>query len=112
MRIRLSSVALGLALMLTACGTPGEVTIKTDGMRFVGEEVRVKAGQPVTLHIVNQDGFAHAFDIDEFSIHTPLPAKARFETVFTPATPGRYRFYCGSPGHEAAGMTGVLVVEP
>lgn len=29
-----------------------------------------------------------------------------------PAEPGRYRFYCGSPGHAAAGMVGVLVVEP
>lgn len=32
--------------------------------------------------------------------------------AFTPTEPGRYRFYCGSPGHEAAGMVGLLVVEP
>ena len=98
--------------LLAACGATNDVTIRTDGMRFVSDEVRVKAGQPVTLRVVNQDGYAHAFDIDEFDIHTPLPANAAFDATFTPSAAGRYRFYCGSPGHEAAGMAGVLVVEP
>ena len=105
-------LTFALALLLAGCGSRNDVTIKTDGMRFVADEVRVKAGQPVTLHVVNRDGYAHAFDIDEFGIHAPLPAKTSFDAVFTPAEPGRYRFYCGSPGHMGAGMTGVLVVEP
>jgi plastocyanin len=103
---------LTLALHVAACGAGNDVTIKTDGMRFVQDEVRVKAGQAVTLKVVNQDGYAHAFDIDEFAIHAPLPAKASFDATFTPTAAGRYRFYCGSPGHEAAGMASVLVVEP
>lgn len=101
-----------LALLLAGCASGDEITIRTAGMRFVADEVRVKASQPVTLHVVNRDGFAHAFDMDEFDIHAPLPAQAAFDAVFTPTEPGRYRFYCGSPGHEAAGMEGVLVVEP
>ncbi len=64
------------------------------------------------LHVVNRDGYAHAFDMDEFDTHAPLPAGTTFDAAFTPGEPGRYRFYCGSPGHEAAGMEGVLVVEP
>ncbi len=101
------------ALLLAGCGSgDGSITIKTDGMRFVADEVHVKAGQAVTLHVVNRDGYAHAFDMDEFDIHAPLPAKVAYDAVFTPTEPGRYRFYCGSPGHEAAGMAGVLVVEP
>ena len=71
-----------------------------------------KAGQAVALRVVNRDGYAHAFDIDDLDIHAPLPAKATFDAAFTPQQPGRYRFYCGAPGHEAAGMVGVLVVEP
>ncbi|MCC7362121.1 MAG: cupredoxin domain-containing protein [Anaerolineales bacterium] len=102
-----------LALGLAACGPgDGSLVIKANGLSFVTAEVHVPAGQPVTLRVVNQDGYAHAFDIDEFDIHAPLPANAAFDAVFTPAEPGRYRFYCGSPGHAAAGMTGVLVVEP
>lgn len=110
---RLFWLLILLALLLAGCGSgDGSITIKTDGMRFVADEVYVKAGQPVTLHVVNRDGYAHAFDMDEFDIHAPLPAKVAYDAVFTPTEPGRYRFYCGSPGHEAAGMAGVLVVEP
>jgi plastocyanin len=113
MRYAWFALLLTSLLVLVACGSSGRnFTIKTDGMRFVQDEVRVKAGQPVTLRVVNRDGFAHAFDIDEFDIHAPLPANASFDATFTPTRPGRYRFYCGSPGHEAAGMVGVLVVEP
>jgi uncharacterized cupredoxin-like copper-binding protein len=102
-----------LAVLLSACGSvAGEVTINTSGMLFTPREVHIKTGRPVTLHVVNRDGFTHAFDIDELDIHTTLPAWEKFDVTFTPTDPGRYRFYCGSPGHEAAGMVGVLVVEP
>jgi plastocyanin len=112
-RLRHLPLLLTVAVMLAACASgDGRLTIQTDGMRFVQAEVRVQAGQPVTLRVVNRDGYAHAFDLDEFDLHAPLPAGATFEANFTPAEPGRYRFYCGSPGHAAAGMAGVLVVEP
>lgn len=111
-RLRLP-LLLAVAGMLAACASgDGRLTIQTDGLRFVQAEVRVTAGQPATLHVVNRDGYAHAFDIDEFDIHAPLPAETSFDATFTPAEPGRYRFYCSSPGHAAAGMAGVLVVEP
>lgn len=57
-------------------------------------------------------GHAHPFDGDEFDLHCPLAANETAELTFTPPAAGRYRFYCGTPGHEAAGMVGVLVVEP
>lgn len=102
---------MGMVLALAACA-PAVPTLVVDDMRFDRSEVVVKAGAPVTLRVVNHDGFAHAFDIDAFDVHVPLPAGAAEDVVFTPAVPGRYRFYCGSPGHEAAGMVGELVVEP
>lgn len=102
-----------LALVLLGCGAGNtSITIKTDGMRFVADEIHIKAGQPVSLQVINRDGYAHAFDMDEFDIHAPLAAQSTFDTVFAPSEPGRYRFYCGTPGHAAAGMEGVLVVEP
>ena len=109
---RLASIALLLSLCLAACGVGNEITLKTDGMRFIADEVHVKAGQPVALRVVNQDGYAHAFDLDAFAIHAPLPANTTYTATFTPTQPGRYRFYCGAPGHVDAGMVGELVVEP
>ena len=110
----LLSLLLILACLPTACGhtAPNETTIKMEAMRFLQDEISVTAGQPVTLRLVNQDGYAHAFDIDEFDIHTPLAANETMDVVFVPDKPGRYTFYCGSPGHQAAGMVGALIVEP
>ena len=90
--------------LLAGCGGSAQtVTIRTDGMRFVADEARVRAGEPVTLRVVNRDDYAHAFDIDEFDIHRPLAAKEIAEITLSPEQAGSYRFYCGSPGHAQAG---------
>jgi len=110
MRARLCVACL--ALLLTGCSdSPDTLTIAMKDMHFRQAEVRVRAGQPVTLRVVNEDGYAHAFDIDAFAIHRPLAAHETAEITFTPEAAGHYPFYCGSPGHVAAGMSGVLVVE-
>ena len=109
---RLNLSALLLTLLLAGCGhEPSSVTVQTDGMHFVQDRIEVKTGETVTLRVVNRDGYAHGFDLDEFDIHTPLAADETREIVFTPDHPGIYTFYCGSPGHKAAGMTGKLIVK-
>jgi uncharacterized cupredoxin-like copper-binding protein len=107
-------VLLILTCLLVACGrtAPNEATITMKEMAFGQSEITVKAGQPVTLRLVNRDGYTHAFDMDEFDIHTSLAANETAELRFTPEKPGRYPFYCSSPGHEMAGMVGALIVEP
>ena len=102
------------AALLTACGaaTSGKVTLKLENMRFDQSEVRVKAGEPVSFNLVNKDGYGHSFDLDEFDLHLPLAAKEVSQVNFTPTRPGSYVFYCASPGHEAAGMVGTLIVSP
>ena len=110
-RILLLLAVLGV-LAACASGGDGGRTIEAIGMSFVRDEVHVPAGRPVTLRIVNRDGYAHAFDMDAFGIHRPLAARETVEVTFTPEQAGSYTFYCGSPGHMAAGMDGVLVVAP
>ena len=114
MNVRPFSLLLILACLLAACGrtASNEVTITMKEMAFRQSEITVTAGQPVTLRLVNRDGYAHAFDIDEFNIHTPLAANETLEIRFTPEKPGQYPFYCGSPGHQMAGMVGTLIVAP
>lgn len=106
-------LSLALTALLAACGSGGDGrTVEAIGMSFVRDEVHVPAGQSVTLRIVNRDGYAHAFDIDAFGIHRPLAARETVEITFKPEQAGRYQFYCGSPGHQKAGMVGTLVVDP
>lgn len=81
-------------------------------MGYKATDVRVQAGESVTLRVFNEDGYAHAFDIDGLDIHAQLAANERREFVIPSLDPGRYPFYCSTPGHQMAGMEGVLVVEP
>jgi uncharacterized cupredoxin-like copper-binding protein len=106
---------LALLFGLAGCGptpAPNEITIASSGMIFSVTEARGKVGQEVVLRLVNRDSYAHAFDIDEFNVHLTLEGKATQIIRLTPEHPGRYAFYCGSPGHRAAGMEGTLIVEP
>jgi uncharacterized cupredoxin-like copper-binding protein len=114
LRLNILSLLIILVCLLAACGpqAPAEATITMKEMAFVQSEITVKAGQPVILRLVNRDGYAHAFDIDELDIHTLLEANETAQSSFTPEKPGRYPFYCSSPGHEMAGMAGTIIVEP
>jgi uncharacterized cupredoxin-like copper-binding protein len=114
LRLYILSLFIIPVCLLVACSRadPNEATITMKEMAFVQSEITVKAGQPVTLRLVNRDGYAYAFDMDDFDIHTLLAANETAELSFTPEIPGRYPFYCSSPGHEMAGMAGTLIVEP
>ncbi len=112
----LRSLLLAGILLIALSGCGGQesqsITIQARGMSFTPGTVTVRAGRAVSLRIINRDGYAHAFDLDEFDIHAPLSAKETQNFSFTPATPGRFPFYCSSPGHQMAGMEGLLIVEP
>lgn len=106
-----ASIAILFALMRLASRS-NTITLKASGLSFIHTELRVRPGLPVTLKLVNVDGYAHAFDLDELDIHVQLPAQQTATVTFTPAEPGEYHFYCGVYGHRQGGMVGVLVVEP
>lgn len=110
--IRPFLTSLILLLLLAACAKPqtSRVTLTLQEMGFSQNEIEVSAGQPVTLLLNNKDGYAHAFDLDEFDIHLHLAANETVEVTFTPMQTGTFTFYCGSPGHEAAGMVGSITV--
>ncbi|HEU5101902.1 MAG TPA: cupredoxin domain-containing protein [Roseiflexaceae bacterium] len=78
---------------------------------FDHTELRAKVGETVALRLENQDTQSHSFDIDEFTVHTLLPAGATNLALFTASTAGTYAFYCSIPGHREAGMVGTLIVE-
>jgi len=90
--------------------------------------LRVHAGHPVTLHLVNRGQIAHQFETEALQglALTVSDAQLRLEVFsfeilrlqpdasaavsFTPRRKDRFKFTCTIEGHREAGMVGVLEV--
>jgi plastocyanin len=108
--------AVLLALLVGAALGSGTTTIPEDAevviadrTAFVPEELVAAAGE-VTVAFDNRDYFWHTFTVPELGVDLRVPVGATGLVTFD-AEPGRYDFVCAIPGHEHAGMTGVLIVE-
>ncbi len=88
-------------------------TLETKNFEFAQKELRVKAGETVTLRLANADAEAHFLDIDEFGVNALMPAGKESIAVFKPTKPGTYTFYCHPHADKATkeGMVGTLIVE-
>jgi plastocyanin len=86
--------------------------LATERLRFDQPVLHARAGETVALRLDNRDNFLHSLDIDELDVHAPMPGEQSALALFRPTEPGTYTFYCGVPGHRAAGMIGTLIVSP
>ncbi len=87
---------------------------------FDKPELRVKAGQPVTIRLTSLDnshhtdgGGKHQWAVDELGVNIIAPPEGRQYATFTPTTPGTYTYYCDicCGGRANPTMQGKLVVE-
>lgn len=117
------------AVALVGCAAePRTVTITIHHSAFDVTDLRVPAGVPVTVVLVNQDPIDHEWLVGDEAFHAAhrsgtheihgdrptevtIPALATVETTITFDEPGRLAYICHLPDHEAYGMVGVLTVE-
>jgi plastocyanin len=87
--------------------------VKVSHHQFEQQEIRVKAGETVGLHLKNDDTVGHSFDVDELNVHVAFGAGKDGLALFKPTTPGSYTFYCAPHYNKQTGegMKGVLIVE-
>ena len=86
-------LALSLVLPFAAAraaDAPLEVTIS--GHVFTPAEIHVKAGQPVVMHIRNQDATPEEFDSSALKIEKVIPAHDEATVRIRPLRPGTYNF--------------------
>ncbi len=108
-----SLTTTGAAVAISPEAAQEMVTVQAKNHTFVQQEIRVKAGQIVTVKLENQDGVNHTFDIDELNVHAQLPANQVNVAVFKATKPGTYTIYC-LPHYSkqtGQGMKATLVVE-
>lgn len=122
-RVTTIGVILALAAVFTAplvaqnvvdatgnSGSVKEIEVTSTGMRFTPSEIRVNVGDTVRITYRNGGG-RHDWVIDEFDAATPVITGGQSATVeFVADRAGTFEFYCGVPGHRAAGMFGRFVV--
>lgn len=83
-------------------------------------EIRVKAGEPVTVRLTSLDnqnhsdgGGKHQWAIDDLGVSVVAQPLSSNSVTFTPEKPGEYTFYCDicCGGRANPTMIGTLVVE-
>ena len=113
-----------LASALFRAGPPptagNVIDIAADMSGFSLPEIRVKAGQPVTVRLTSLDtpyhsdgGGKHQWAVDELGVSIIAPPEGSASSSFTPATPGTYTFYCDicCGGRANPSIQGTLIVE-
>lgn len=102
-----------------------ELPIMLSNFKFEPSSIRLKAGQPVRLHLVNRSPGEHDFAAKEFFAAAKIRPRdaaavaqgrvaveqnATRDVTLVPAA-GRYRFRCSNILHRLLGMSGEIVVD-
>ena len=89
-----------------------QVTIHASAAGFEPAEIRVRAGEWVSLHLVNDDQVFHDLMLDGVeNVDAPARPGQTSSIRFIIDKPGTYMFSSSVPGHTEAGMVGTLIVE-
>ncbi len=121
MRALLLAVLLSLPAAASA-QQPRTVEVHLANFDFAPREIRLRAGEPIVLRLVNDARGGHNFAAPEFfaaaqGLSGPvtdgkveLAGHASADISLTPAA-GTYRLRCTHTLHASFGMTGEIVVE-
>jgi plastocyanin len=100
------------------------ITIRLSNFSFAPDQIRLRAGTPVRLQLVNESSGGHSFSSPGFFAASKfptgnappagvveVPARGSSELTVVPMTPGTYRVECTHFLHALFGMTGGIVVD-
>jgi len=122
MRALVSVCLLFLPALAAAQPAPRTVEVRLSSFDFTPNEIRLRAGEPVILHLVNAGRGGHNFSAPQFfaaarGVSGPVSRGAvevgshgSADVRLTPAA-GHYRLRCTHSLHTAFGMTGNITVE-
>ena len=126
MRAALFALVLAVPMPATAQdvpgGTPQRIEVRLSSFAFEPRTIRLTAGRPVILHLVNSGGGGHNFSAPQLfaaarGVSGPVrrgavevPGHQSVDIRLTPAR-GSYRLRCTHTLHTAFGMTGTITVE-
>lgn len=101
-------VALVGVRVLSKPRLDNDIELRSDGVEFSDDRLDSAAGL-IDVALVNGDAVWHTFTVAELDVDLRVAAGEQGSVRFD-APEGTYAFVCTIPGHERAGMTGVLTV--
>ncbi len=112
-KIRTLSFIVAFSLLLGACSTSVTRNIDLVGkdFRFSPDTIQVGLGDLVKIKFTNPDSIPHLIELTAFQQHIALVPGGEFTLIFLADKSGTFPFVCSVPGHEEAGMVGILIVE-
>lgn len=114
--------ALLLCTPVLAQDAPLRVEVRLSSFDYTPSTIRLAAGRPIVLHLVNSGDGGHNFAAPEFFAaaqgvagpvergRVEVAGNQSVDITLTPAR-GTYRLRCTHTLHTAFGMTGEIVVE-
>jgi plastocyanin len=118
MRIRRLLITAVAVPFTVSAGPPQRVDIVLSNFKFAPETTRLKAGQPVTLHFINEGSGGHNFSAPELlsgvaGVKGGKIELGKGETRDVTITPraGTYAVRCTHFLHTSFGMKGAIIVE-
>ena len=106
--VTIALLAVSAAWSLDRANAQEPITITIRNHRFEPAEVRVPAGQRVTLNVVNDDPTPEEFESRQLKVEKVIPGKSKALIRIGPLAPGRYPFI--GEFHEATAK-GVVIAE-
>jgi uncharacterized cupredoxin-like copper-binding protein len=132
---RLGSILAAAFVLAAPVAAPGAqqpdwnraplVEVALANFKFTPRTIRLRAGQPVRLHLVNRSGGGHDFTAREFFAAASVRPQDRGaiidgsvevrgrqgrEIALVPRA-GRYKLKCTHTLHKTLGMSGVILVD-
>lgn len=119
-----ATAAIALTFVPPAAAAPAGLVVQVYSYGFAPRPIRLRAGQPVTLTLVNQSGSRHNFVAPGFFQHARISGGAMpmqmsiielrpHETKSITLVPaaGAYQVHCSQFFHKQLGMSDTIVVD-
>lgn len=108
MRAKVAIFLVALAGFATSSFADAPITLTLKNHKFTPATIKVKAGQPTLIKLINNDDTAEEFDSSDLKVEKVVAGHSSGNIRLRPLPPGKYTFM---GEYHAATAQGVVIAE-